>query len=119
MVGAELVAPQVKWKPIYFGGLRVGHPVAMNSSTVMNVGSLFAKLRVALVSWLFVAFLTTNSSGGRDDLPAVLGVAGSQQLVHFLRESIIGACIGSLLSSWLVSGFSVRGRIRGAGWWAR
>jgi len=43
-------------------------------------------------------------------------VAGRQELVHFLRESIIGARIGSLLSSWLVSGFSVRGRIRGAEW---
>jgi hypothetical protein len=43
-------------------------------------------------------------------------VAGRQELVHFLRESIIGACIGSLLSWWLVSGFSVRGRIRGAEW---
>jgi len=43
-------------------------------------------------------------------------VAGRQELVHFLRESIIGARIGSLLSSWVVSGFSVRGRIRGAEW---
>ena len=43
-------------------------------------------------------------------------MAGRQELVHFLRESIIGARIGSLLSSWLVSGFSVRGRIRGAEW---
>jgi hypothetical protein len=35
-------------------------------------------------------------------------VAGRQELVHFLRESIIGAR--------LVSGFSVRGRIRGTEW---
>jgi hypothetical protein len=37
----------------------------------------------------------------------------------FLRESIIGGCIGSLPSWWLVGGFSVRRRIRWAGWLVR
>src|ERR1700682_1928008 len=41
-------------------------------------------------------------------------LAGPQELVHVLRESTIGAGIGSLPSSWLVSGFSVRGRFRTA-----
>ena len=41
--------------------------------------------------------------------------AGPQELVHALRESIIGACIGSLLNWWLVSGFSPGVEFEGQG----
>jgi hypothetical protein len=51
--------------------------------------------------------------GGADWARSFVLLAGPQELVHFLaRVNFICACSGSLPSSWLVGGFSVRRRIR-------
>src|SRR3984893_9191537 len=83
-------------------------PARVGYTRVSTVAQTLDQQNAALAAAGVTKTFSDTMSGARDDRP------GLAALLDYLRESTIGAGAGSLPSSWLVGGFSVRGRIRWA-----